>query len=98
MSKSHFKGSLFATTIIAGMAIAAPAYGQAAAPPPSGQTTPPEDSSGPNPGTSAPQAPTTAGDEIIITGSLLPRTSRETPSPVTVLSAEALSQRGINTV
>ena len=44
MSKSHFKGSLFATTIIAGLAIAAPAYAQGAVtPPPGGQTTPPED-------------------------------------------------------
>jgi iron complex outermembrane receptor protein len=102
MSKSHFKGSLFATTIIAGLAIAAPAYGQS--PPPSGQTTPPEDSSGPNPGTTAQQAPVkqtnpgSAQEEIVITGSLLRRTTAETPSPVTVISAESMAQRGLNTV
>ena len=64
-----------------------------------GQTTPPtDDNADPIPERPRPQAPTTAGEEIIITGSLLPRTSRETPSPVTVLSAETLAQRGINTV
>jgi iron complex outermembrane receptor protein len=37
-------------------------------------------------------------DEVIVTGSILRRTDTETPSPVTVLSAESLEQRGINTV
>jgi len=104
MSKSHFKGSLFATTIIAGMAFAAPAYAQDAATLPGGQTTPPSETTGPNPGTPAQQAPVqqtnkgSASEEIVITGSLLRRTTAETPSPVTVLSAETLAQRGINTV
>lgn len=35
---------------------------------------------------------------IVVTGSILRRTSSETASPVTVLSAESLEQRGINTV
>lgn len=38
------------------------------------------------------------GDAIVVTGSLFRRTNVETPSPVTVLSAEALEQRGLNTV
>lgn len=37
-------------------------------------------------------------DTIIVTGSILRRTDMETPSPVTVLSAEALEERGLNTV
>jgi iron complex outermembrane receptor protein len=37
-------------------------------------------------------------DSITVTGSILRRTDLETPSPVTVLSAETLEQRGINTV
>lgn len=37
-------------------------------------------------------------DTIIVTGSILRRTDLETPSPVTVLSAEALEERGLNTV
>jgi iron complex outermembrane receptor protein len=40
----------------------------------------------------------TTGDDIIVTGSLFRRTDTETPSPVTVLSAESLERRGINTV
>lgn len=35
---------------------------------------------------------------IVVTGSLFRRTNAETPSPVTVLSAETLQQRGLNTV
>ncbi|HMS20219.1 TonB-dependent siderophore receptor [uncultured Sphingorhabdus sp.] len=36
-------------------------------------------------------------ETIIVTGSILRRTSAESPSPVTVLSAETLDERGINT-
>jgi iron complex outermembrane receptor protein len=46
-------------------------------------------------------APTPADEpleEVIVTGSILRRTDSETPSPVTVISAEELEQRGINTV
>lgn len=41
---------------------------------------------------------TTAPEEIVVTGSLFRRTDTETASPVTVLSAESLQQRGINTI
>jgi iron complex outermembrane receptor protein len=37
-------------------------------------------------------------DTIVVTGSILRRTDLETPSPVTVLSAETLEERGLNTV
>ena len=37
-------------------------------------------------------------EEVIVTGSILRRTDAETPSPVTVISAEDLAERGINTV
>ena len=39
-----------------------------------------------------------SNQEIVVTGSLFRRTDTETPSPVTVLSAETLEQRGLNTV
>jgi iron complex outermembrane receptor protein len=71
---------------------------------PAGQSSESGDVSGsPNPGTSQNAAPTqntnqgSASTEIVITGSLLRRTTTETPSPVTVLSAESLAQRGLNT-
>lgn len=35
---------------------------------------------------------------IVVTGSILRRTSAETPSPVTVLTSETLDERGINTI
>jgi iron complex outermembrane recepter protein len=45
-----------------------------------------------------PQAETTSDEAIVVTGSLFRRTNAETPSPVTVLSAETLQERGLNTV
>ncbi len=39
-----------------------------------------------------------APQEIVVTGSILRRTSTETPSPVTTLSSQTLEQRGINTI
>ncbi|MFA5964566.1 MAG: TonB-dependent receptor [Sphingomonas sp.] len=39
-----------------------------------------------------------AGDEIVVTGSLLRRANTETASPVTVLTNDDLDKRGINTV
>lgn len=46
--------------------------------------------------------PTVAGkdtlEEVIITGSILLRTTTETPSPVTVVTAEQLDQRGLTTI
>ncbi|WP_033075540.1 TonB-dependent receptor domain-containing protein [Sphingopyxis sp. MWB1] len=37
-----------------------------------------------------------SSDEIVVTGSLFRRTNAETPSPVTVLSATAMQERGLN--
>jgi iron complex outermembrane receptor protein len=39
-----------------------------------------------------------ADEEVIVTGSFMRRTAAESPSPVSVLSSEALEFRGINTV
>jgi iron complex outermembrane receptor protein len=46
----------------------------------------------------APAPKDQAMEEVVVTGSILRRTDAETPSPVTVLSAETLEERGINTV
>jgi len=43
-------------------------------------------------------AKTTAVQEVVVTGSLIRRTSVETPSPVTVLSAESIQKSGITTI
>lgn len=97
------KSSLLATTIIAGMAFSAPAFAQATAQPaPEADEVAPQTdpNAAPAPGQQAAgTAVDTSGNEaIVITGSILRRTTTETPSPVTVLSSESLEQRGINTV
>ncbi|RYD64074.1 MAG: hypothetical protein EOP58_10250, partial [Sphingomonadales bacterium] len=48
----------------------------------------------------APEAQTAAAEQdpgIVVTGSLFRRTDTETPSPVTVLTAESLAAAGITT-
>jgi len=37
-------------------------------------------------------------ETVVVTGSIIRRTDAETPSPVTVLSAESLEERGVNTI
>jgi iron complex outermembrane receptor protein len=105
------KSTLCATTALQafallGMGLAAtPAFAQTT---PTPAPTAPEadeaaaqtDPNAPAPGQpAAGTAVDTSGEEVItVTGSILRQTTTETPSPVTVLSAETLQQRGINTV
>jgi iron complex outermembrane receptor protein len=105
MSNRFFKGSLLTTTVIAGMAFAGPAYAQDASNQPGTQTSPATTTTGaPDPASDEPEAPVqntndgSSNETIVVTGTLIRRTNSETPSPVTVLSAESLAQRGINTV
>ncbi|WP_448663442.1 TonB-dependent receptor domain-containing protein [Sphingomonas sp. CJ20] len=44
------------------------------------------------------QATTTSDEPIVVTGSLFRRTDTETPSPVTVLTADTLDKAGITTI
>ncbi|MDV3458047.1 TonB-dependent receptor [Sphingomonas sp. HF-S4] len=76
-------GTALSALVLAGTLFAAPAFAQDT------QTVPAEDT--------AAQEDSSSGD-IVVTGSLFRRTDTETASPVTVLSAESLQQRGINTV
>lgn len=46
----------------------------------------------------APQPASDTAETIVVTGSLLRRRNTETPSPVTVLTADDLEQRGLQTV
>lgn len=39
-----------------------------------------------------------AGGEIIVTGTILRRTDTETPSPITIVTADDIDKRGVNTV
>jgi iron complex outermembrane receptor protein len=102
MSNRHLMRSLLATSVIAGMAISAPVYAQTAPQPApeADEVAAQTDPNAPAPGEAAAgTAVDTSGNEtIVVTGSILRRTTTETPSPVTVLSSESLEQRGINTV
>ena len=94
------KGSLLATTIIAGVAIASPAMAQDQAtvgPEPDPQAQ--EATQEANPTASASVEDTdTPRDQIIVTGTLLKRVDTETVSPVTTVSAQNLEERGVKTV
>ena len=112
MSKSNFKGSLLATTVIAGMVLAAPAYAQTPpapdAPPP---TTPPTNTQG----TGAPATPSdefpaagvqsnegsspaepTSSEEIVVTGTLIRNPNLVASAPVNVIGQEEMQLRHTN--
>ena len=88
----HFSNILRATAALSALALGA-AQAPAALAQDRGTSSPSGTQA--NPG-EAPAVET--GDSIVVTGSLIRRTDTETPSPVTVLSAETLEQRGLNTV
>lgn len=86
--------SLFSVGLVAATAIAMPAMAQdATTPSPTGA---PVDCSVTPDVTDCQTA--SDSQQIVVTGSILRRTDKETASPVTVLSSESLEQRGINTV
>jgi len=83
-----FRERLMTTSLMVGLSVlAAPAFAQTAEP-----------AQGDAAAVEETDAPAAAGDEIVVTGSLFRRTDTETPSPVTVLSAESLARRGLNNV
>jgi len=110
MSKSTFKGSLLATTVIAGMTIAAPAFAQNPPQPPAPVTptdtqgtTPPAAPSDQTPPagvqsneSAAPAEPTSA-QEIVITGTLIRNPNLVASAPVTVLGHDEIQLRQTNT-
>jgi len=49
------------------------------------------------PAADAPAVAADAGDEVVVTGTIFRRTNTETPSPVTVLTADSLQKAGIVT-
>ena len=105
---SKFRNQLLTTTVFCGAVMmfqgvayareapadtAAADAGQAEAPPVASDAAPPpaadaDDATGAD----------DRGEEIVVTGTIFRRTNTETPSPVTVLSTEALADRGITNV
>src|SRR5687767_4967485 len=102
---SSFKKQLLATTIFCDAVALLPgaALAQEAATQPDEQAVSSDAAESDAPSTSEAGEPAAAsGDaqpaEIVVTGSILRRTTAETPSPVTIVTAESMEQRGINTV
>jgi outer membrane receptor protein involved in Fe transport len=106
MSKSYLKGSLLATTVIAGFAVAMPAYAQDATPvppppagttAPGGETTPGDTNAGTTANAGPGAQPTEAvppaqgqGGEIIVTGTLIRNPNLTSSSPVAVVGQEEI--------
>ena len=110
MSKSTFKGSLLATTIIAGVTLASPVMAQNAPQPPApvkptdtqGNSLPaaPNDKAPPagiQSNESSKPAQPTAAQEIVITGTLIRNPNLVASAPVTVLGHDEVQLRQTNT-
>ena len=103
MSKFNLKTSLLATTVIAGFAMASPAFAQTAPPPP-GDTTSQDANSQAQTQSQTPDAtpPSTAaqpsGGEIVVTGTITRNPAAATASPVVSVTADDIQKRGITTV
>jgi len=106
MSSFTLKGSLLATTVIASVAVATPAFAQDATNTPNAQSSSPvpsqqdeTQSPAPVPNTNTDDGQSNAtGDEIVVTGTLFRSTTSKTTSPITVVTAETIDKRGQNTV
>jgi iron complex outermembrane recepter protein len=91
MQSSRLRETFLASTILAGLGFAAPAFAQDATPaapppPPQAAVTAADPSSNPN-------------QEIVVTGSIFKRRiDKESPSPVTILTSDNLAKAGITTV
>jgi outer membrane receptor protein involved in Fe transport len=107
MSKINFRETLLASTIIAGMSFAAPAYAQDAndpaptTPPPGATSAPaPSDEDTPPAGVqsqdSAGAAEETSSGDIVVTGTLIKNPNLVASSPVTVVGQEELQLRQTN--
>ena len=88
------RAHLLTTTLIVGCLGSNPAAAQQT---PAAAATPPQEAA---PQTSPPTgtASDSASQDIVVTGTLFRRTNTETPSPVTVLTADNLQKAGINNV
>ena len=101
MSMKLIRGSLLATTVIAGMSFATSAFAQDVTPPTNVQGTPaPADDATPEAGIqsseSAAPAEPTSGAEIVVTGTLIRNPNLVSASPVKVVGQEEIQLRQSN--
>jgi iron complex outermembrane receptor protein len=88
MDQAKSRARLFATTALASLALIVAASPAARAQSAAASAPAPDEK---NPGPSA-------VEEVVVTGSLIRRTGVETPSPVTVLTADSMNKAGITTI
>ncbi|MDX3909972.1 MAG: TonB-dependent receptor [Sphingobium sp.] len=86
-------GCAFSVLAILGAGFAAPAFAQSTTAQQSTSQTPAGEQP---PAPAANSAQETENDVIVVTGSIFRTTTSATPSPITVLTAESLDQRGVN--
>lgn len=96
LNRSLLRGSASLPVLAALLLSASPAFAQNAT---AQQSTNDEAQDGDQPVAPVTQsAEPTEDDSIVVTGTLFRSTTSATPSPITVVTAESLEQRGINTV
>jgi len=104
MSHISFRQALLASTVIAGMTVAAPAFAQDAQPtnpPPGSSSVPaPSDESSPEAGIqsqeSAGPAEESSSGDIVVTGTLIKNPNLISSSPVTAVGQEEINLRQSN--
>src|SRR4029450_5519705 len=92
MSNRYFRSSLLATTVIAGMAFAAPAFAQDAPPP----TDEPQTAPGAAPQEAVAQEAQAEGEDIVVTGTLIRNPNLEQSTPVNVTTSDTIELKQSN--
>lgn len=91
--------TLMGAAALGALATATAANAQAVSTAPAAGVQAPQGPAGPAAAVPTPgAAPATEVQEVVVTGSMFRRTNTETPSPVTVLSAETLAKQGITNI
>ena len=97
MSNRFYRASLLATTVIAGLAYASPAFAQDAPPPPTPEETATDDQA---PGTTTQEAvqqeAAAEGEDIVVTGTLIRNPNLEQSTPVNVTTSDAIELKQSN--
>ena len=88
MSNRFYRASLLATTVIAGMAYASPAFAQDA--PPAENTATDDQAPGVTTQEAATQEAASEGEDIVVTGTLIRNPNLEQSTPVIVTTSDAI--------
>jgi iron complex outermembrane receptor protein len=98
MSNRFYRASLLATTVIAGMAYASPAFAQDTAPPPPApeETSTDDQAPGVTTGEAANQEAAAEGEDIVVTGTLIRNPNLEQSTPVNVTTSDAIELKQSN--